>query len=197
MSNRRKLRKDKAAQMSFASTQREIRDLLDPYSERTSVPHPGSDQVIIEPGKIIDNLRDRMDRYAIDPLLDAAVEDFISADEVQFLARLSALPVLVHATALQAAKLVHWELPEQMAAYPISPEFDLVKQTGMSFTPVQLETGRKIFNQATANPGAAEDYQSNDELDDLSPGDQAGVFMVVLVCYLIKIAYAAQNRQQM
>lgn len=60
---------------------REVGELLDSYNERTSVDEPYGTRVTFAPGKIIDNLRDRMERVILDPLVELSVVDFISEDD--------------------------------------------------------------------------------------------------------------------
>ncbi len=49
---------------------REVAELLDPYNDRPSVDEPSGGRVTFTPGKVIDNLRDRMERVTLDPLVE-------------------------------------------------------------------------------------------------------------------------------
>ena len=183
------------------ATETEMAEFLDPYHDRSMITE--DEQAVVQPGKILSNLHERMERYAIDPLIDVAVEEFVDVTEAAVMVRLGFGPMLIASTAEWAAELLYRELPDHWAGHPIPPEFDLVEQVGdgrLALEPRLQAIGRDIFNAAVAQP-PVEDSDRADELAALVPadlvdvGDVCQVFVTVLMLYLTKIAYAAQARE--
>lgn len=115
-------RKRRQAEEQLAA---EVQEFVDPYTDRTFVDDPGANWVVIQPGKMLDKLRERMERVVLDPLnVDVAIEDFLTFDEVSILVTNTFGGLLVQVTAEHAAKLLAREFPPDLATRPIVP-YDL------------------------------------------------------------------------
>ena len=75
---------------------------------------------MLQAGKMLDKLRERMERVVLDPLnIDVAVEDFLPFDEVSMLVSSRFGGVLVGVTAEHAADLLSREFRPDLASRPI------------------------------------------------------------------------------
>jgi hypothetical protein len=105
----------------------EIGELLDSYSERATVYESDGSQAVFVPGKVIDNLRDRMERVILDPLVEIAIDDFISQEEAGVMFGSGLGPALIEATAGHGALLARrscqeaWQPPHPSRVRPRHP----------------------------------------------------------------------------
>ena len=173
---------------------REVGELLDFYNERTTVGEPAGTRVAFVPGKVIDNLRDRMERVILDPLVEIAIEDFITIDESDLMFGSGLGPALIEATAEHGALLARRELPNGVAAHPIPAEFDLVAQFGLQgLDPAMQHIGRKLYNDActTGSEVHLADYAD----EELSVEQQGGIFITVLMLALVKLVNGIEEQR--
>jgi hypothetical protein len=89
-------------------------------TERTYLEEPDSGgRVVIQPGKMLDKLRERMERVVLKPLdIEVAVEDFLTFDKVFILVTSNFGGVLVGVTAKHAADLLAREFSPEEASQP-------------------------------------------------------------------------------
>ena len=170
----------------------EVSELLDSYSERTTVEEPDGSRVVFVPGNVIDNLRDRMERVILDPLVEIAIEDFISQEESALMFSSGLGPALIEATAEHGALLARRELPMSIATHRIPAEFDLVAQFGLhGISPQMQQVGRELYNDACKT---GTEVHLADYTDDVLNVEQQGeVFITVLMLALVKLVNGVEE----
>lgn len=163
---------------------------MDRYNDRTYVGDPDSTSVVMEPGKMLDKLRDCMERMVLDPLdIDVALEDFLSADEVMMLASSGFGGLLVGVTAEHAADLLSREFGPDLASRPIL-SYD-VRQLGVDVSDEIQALGRDILNSQTSQAPRRDLDQVNEQVLGLEEDDQINLYLTVLTLYLRKLSLLA------
>lgn len=174
---------------------REVGELLDTYNDRTIVDEPDGTRVAFVPGKVIENLRDRMERVILDPLVEVAIEDFISQEESGLMFGSGFGPVLIEATAEHGALLARRELPIGVATHRIPAEFDLVAQFGLrGLDPGMQQIGRELYNDACTTGSSIHLADYADE--ELGVEQQGGVFITVLMLALVKLVNGLEEQRR-
>lgn len=177
-------RKKRANRQELAA---QAKEMLDRYSDRTYIGEPSSTSVVMEPGKMLDKLRERMEQMVLDPLnIDVAVEDFLSADEVMMLVASGFGGLLVGVTAEHAADLLNREFPPDLASRPIV-SYD-VRQLGVDVTDEIQTIGRDILNSQTSQSPRRDLDQVDEQVREFDDDDQVGVYIAVLMLYLRKLS---------
>lgn len=165
---------------------REVAELLDSYNDRTSVDEPHGDRVTFAPGKIIDNLRERIERVILDPLVEISVVDFISEDDASLMFSSGMGRALIEATAEHGALLARRELPPSVATHRIPAEFDLAAQYGLrGLSPEMQHVGRTLYNDACTT--GSEVHLADHAGEQLNVEQQGDIFITVLMLALAKL----------
>jgi hypothetical protein len=180
---RRKKRKATAGEQLAA----QVGEFLDPYTDRTYLDVPGSSgQVVMEPGKMLDKLRERMERVVLDPLnIDVAVEDFLTFDEVSMLVTSSFGGLLVGAAAEHAADLLVREFPAEVASQPIISYN--TRSVGLDIRDDLQAIARDVLNSQTSEDPRRDLDQIAEQVSGLQASDQVSVYVALLTLYLRKL----------
>lgn len=165
----------------------QVREFLDPYSDRAHVDDSESDRVIVQPGKMLDKLRGHMERVAVDPFgaPNVGVEDFLSVEEVWMLVSSGLGGALVSTAAEQAADLLAREFSPELASKPIQ-SYDLRKD-GLKIDDRLQAVARDILNsQTTEHPRRAVEKVIA-QVSALDRIDQVNLFIAIVVLFLRKL----------
>ena len=167
-------------------------EFLDPYTDRTYIDEPGSAKVVFEPGKMLDKLRERMERVVLDPLnIEVAIEDFLTFDEVSMLASSHLGGLLVSVTAGHAADLLAREFPSDLASKPIL-SYD-VRNVGLEITDEIQALARNILNSQTSQDPRTDLDNATEPVLELDAADQISLYVAVLALYLRKLHLLAST----
>lgn len=172
---------------ALAEAMAQAGEMLDPYNDRTYVDKPGSDRmVVMEPGKMLDKLRERMERVLLDPQnIDIAVEDFLTFDEVALLVTTGLGGMLVEVTAEHAADLLARDSPPELATQPILA-YDL-RDDGLQISDEIQARARDILNGQTSQDRRHPSSEIAGQVSDLTQPDQINLYVAVLMLYLRKL----------
>ena len=174
------------AEEQLAAEAAQVRELLDPYTDRTYVEEPGSAKVAFEPGKMFDKLRERMERVVLDPLdIEVAVEDFLTYDEVSMLLSTQLGDTLVTIAAEHAADLLAREFPAELATKPIL-SYD-TRAIGLDIADDIQALARDILNSQTSQDLRGDLEEASEQVRELNPADQVALYIAVLALYLRKL----------
>jgi hypothetical protein len=165
----------------------QVEEFFDPYTDRTYLDEPGSaGRVVMQPGKMLDKLRERMERVVLDPLnIEVAVEDFLTFDEVSMLVSNTFGGLLVAVTAEHAADLLAREFPRDLASQPIL-SYD-TRSVGLDIRDDLQAIARDILNSQTSEDPRRDLDQVDEQVSGLEVGDQVSVYVAVLALYLRKL----------
>jgi hypothetical protein len=161
-------------------------ELLDQYHPRASI--SDGDQLLIVPGKVLENIAFAMERVDID--IDTAVSiegDVAPVDElVSMVENLRLGPTLAVHVANTAMRIMSARYPAELVRAPLPPEYDLRKLIPLTITDQQHETAKTIFNRrTTSTTDLAEDDVP--EMESLAWADQVQVFVALFYMFGSKV----------
>jgi hypothetical protein len=165
-----------------------VSELVDLYRPRASV--STGDTMLTNPGQVLENIADVMERVDADIDTWVAVEDFLSPEEAWVLVNnLGMGPMLAVHVVNTAMEIMAARYPTELVRAPLPAEHDLRKlQPG----PVPIsdqghEIAKTIFNRRIAS---AVDLTEDDiaaELEPLDPGGQIEVFIILFMTFGAKV----------
>lgn len=160
----------------------EVREALDPYSERALIIE--GDRAAVIPGRILENIRSRMERVDLDPNTSWTPEEIMSQEETAAMfVELSMGEVVVTETAWYAREILsRW--PAAMVEHQIPPEARIeMFLDGPTIDPEVDDIARRVINRALASPTHVEEHP---ELTDLDSELLVGVWLAVVFWFGIK-----------
>jgi hypothetical protein len=156
-------------------------ETLDPYQEWTTV--ADGPRALINPGKVLENLFERMERLDLDPENTWSPDELMSEDEMKLMfLQLHFGQMVVAQTGWYARRiLARW--PLQLVEHPIVPEARLEMFIDVQMDHRLEDIGRRVLNRALASPGEVE---SHPELEELSADDLLGAWLAVVFWFGVK-----------
>ena len=167
-----------------------VRELLDPYSERTMIIESG--QVLVIPEKVLLNVRQRMERIDLDPTTSWTMNDVMSTEEMAVLfVQLHHGPMVVTSTAEHARQILgRW--PHHLVAHPIPPtaciEEFLTDLTSLSRA--SQNRARLVINRALQSPT---EVLSHPELQHLDPHELMETWVSLIFWFAIKSGFLNEH----
>lgn len=165
----------------------ETRELLDQHHQRASL--RDGNQIVIAPGKVLENIGFAMERVDLDISTDISIEeDVVSTDELMnvvdelAMGPTLAVHVVNHAMTIMAARY-----PEELVGRPLPPNYDLRQLTPMTMTDHVHDVAMTIFNRRTTS---AVDLTESDVAKELAPldvPDQMTVFVALFCMFGTKV----------
>lgn len=167
--------------------ERMAKELLDQYHRRASL--ADGDQMVIAPGKVLDNIAEAMERVDLD--INTAIsieEDVASHDELLMLVeRLAMGPTLAVHVVNNAMRIMAARYPPALVHGPLPPHYDLRRISPLEISDHLHGIAVKIFNQRTVSSA---DLAANDVTSEFAPldgADQMTVFVALFYIYGTKI----------
>ena len=161
-------------------------ELLDRYHSRASI--SDGDQMILAPGKVLENIAFAMER--VDADIDTPIsieEDVAPLDElVSLIQSLRMGPALSVHVVNTAMRIMSARYPAELVRTPLPPQYDLRKLAPLSVTGQQHEIAKTIFNRRTTS---TVDLTEGDvpELEPLDMTDQIQNFVVLFYMFGTKV----------
>lgn len=164
-----------------------VTEMLDEYHPRASI--VDGDKVIIEPGKVLENIAFAMERIDNDINTPISIEEnVVSLNElVPMIREMRMGPLLAAHVVNNAVRIMSARYPSDLVRRPLPPEYDLRKLAPLkTITDQQHETAKVIFNRRTASPV---DLTSSDipELEGLDWVDQNQIFATLFYMFGSKV----------
>jgi hypothetical protein len=164
-----------------------VAELLDGDHHRASV--RGGDQVMVNAGKVLENVALAMERVDLDINTEISIEEDVARFEelVTLVDTLRCGPTLAVHVVNTAMRIMSARYPAELVGRPLPPEYDLRKLTPLQIDTQHQEIAKKIFNRRTAS---AADLTEDDVIGDfhaLDPPDQIQVFIVLFSMYGHKV----------
>jgi hypothetical protein len=163
-----------------------VDDLMDQYHPRASI--SDGDQMLILPGKVLENIAFAMERVDIDINTVVSIEEDVApVDElVSMVQNLQLGPTLAVHVANTAMRIMSARYPAELVRTPLPPEYDLRKLAPLAITDQQHELAKTIFNRRTTS---TTDLAEGDvpELGSLGMADQVQVFVALFYMFGSKI----------
>jgi len=165
-----------------------VTELLDQYHSRASV--TDGDQLLIGPGKVLDNIAFAMERIDTDISTPVSIDEDVAprAEVVGMIQELRMGAVLAVHVVNNAMRIMSARYPADLVRAPLPSQYDLRKLIPvLRITDQQHETARMIFNRRAASPA---DLTQDDvpELKPLDWEDQRQIFMTLFYMFGTKVA---------
>lgn len=163
-----------------------VGELLDQYHPRASI--SDGDQLLIVPGKVLENIAFAMERVDTDINTEVSIEEDVApVDElVSMVQNLQLGPTLAVHVANTAMRIMSARYPAELVQTPLPPEYDLRKLAPLTITDHQHEIAKTIFNRrTTSTTDLAEDDVP--EMKSLGMADQVQVFVVLFYMFGSKV----------
>ena len=160
-----------------------VRELLDPYDERTMIIEGG--RVLVVPEKVLAKVQHKMERIDLDPDTAWAMLDVMSNDEMAVLfAQLDHGPTVVISTA-EYARQIFGRWPRDLVQRPIPPSARIHEfLTGLTNIDVpSQDRARRIINRAVRS---SDEVRAHPELCDLDPYELMDTWMALVLWFAIK-----------
>jgi hypothetical protein len=142
-------RKKKTGPADEEATQ-QAQELLDRDHHRASV--IDGDRFLLDPGQVLDNITEAMERIDIDVDTAVAIEDFASAEELWSIVQMGGAATLAVHVVNTAARITGARYPADLAFTPLPSHYDLRKLIDwVKLTDEQHDTACVIFNQRLAS----------------------------------------------
>jgi cell filamentation protein len=159
-----------------------IRQFWDPYDERATLIE--GDRVLMDPSKVLENTRARMERIDLAPGTPWSLEQMMSWEEMAILfAQLRMGPLIVTQTAEYARQILsRW--PSAAVRHPIPPQARIEDfLPGIEMEAASQDLGRRVINRALASP---DEIETHPELREAGAQELMGAWLAVLFWYTIK-----------
>jgi hypothetical protein len=159
-----------------------VRQFRDLYDERATIIE--GDRVVMDPGKVLENIRARMERIDLDPGTPWPLDQVMSWEEMAVLFDQLRMGPLVVAETAECARQILSRWPADAVQHPIPPQARIEEfLPGTEMEVASQDLGRRVINRALAGPAEVETYS---ELDEASAQDLMGAWLAVLFWYAIK-----------
>jgi hypothetical protein len=167
-------------------TQQAINELLDQYHPRASI--DDGDRLVIEPGRVLENIAFAMERIDTDIDTPVSLEDFVAFDDLAALIQtLQMGPLLAVHVVNTAMRIMSARYPVELVRHPLPDNYDMRKLYPLTFSDREHETARKIFNQRTVSDTNLDEEDVASVLEPLDPGEQIQVFKALFFMFASKI----------
>lgn len=162
-------------------------EFVDPYHRRASL-HDG-DRVIIQPGKVLNNITEAIERVDLDINTEVSIEDdVVTVDELMSLIQNLLLgPTLAVHVVNTAMRIMSARYPAELVRTPLPPEYDLRKILALNVTDQQHTIAKSIFNQRTTSATDLTEDDIAGQLEPLAVPDQMELFVTLFYMYGTKV----------
>jgi len=162
-------------------------EFLDHYHRRASL--RDGDRMIIQPGKVLDNITEAMERVDLDINTEVSIEDdVVTADELMSLIQdLRLGPTLAVHVVNTAMRIMSARYPADLVHTPLPPQYDLRKILALDITDQQHTLAKTLFNQRTTSATNLTEQDIADQLEPLTVPDQMELFVTLFYMYGTKV----------
>jgi len=168
-------------------------ELLDQYHRRASIADGG--QMIIAPGKVLDNIAHAMERVDVDIATPISIEeDVATVNELLTLVdNLKLGPTLAVHTVNTALKIMAARYPDDLVRTPLPPEYDLRNVSPIEIDDRVHDIAKTIFNLRSSREEDLSEDDVSATLRSLDVPDQMTVFVALFYMFGTKVG-ALKNR---
>jgi hypothetical protein len=162
-------------------------EFVDQYHRRASL--RDGDRMIIQPGKVLDNITEAMERVDLDINTVVSIEeDVVAVDELMSLIQNLRLgPTLAVHVVNTAMRIMSARYPAELVRTPLPPEYDLHKILALNITDQQHNIAKSIFNQRTTSATDLTEEDIASQLEPLTVPDQMELFVTLFYMYGTKV----------
>ncbi|HET9117091.1 MAG TPA: hypothetical protein VFN75_03275 [Pseudonocardiaceae bacterium] len=162
-------------------------EFVDQYHRRASL--RDGDRMIIQPGKVLDNITEAMERVDLDINTEVSIEeDVVAVDELMSLIQNLRLgPTLAAHVVNTAMRIMSARYPAALVRTPLPPEYDLRKILALNITDQQHNIAKTIFNQRTTSATDLTEEDIAGQLESLTVPDQMELFVTLFYMYGTKV----------
>jgi len=162
-------------------------EFVDPYHRRASL--RDGDRLIIQPGKVLDNITEAMERVDLDINTEVSIEDdVVAVDELMSLIQdLRLGPTLAVHVVNTAMRIMSARYPAELVRTPLPPEYDLRTILALDITDQQHTIAKAIFNQRTTSATDLTEQDIAGRLEPLTVPDQMELFVTLFYMYGTKV----------
>lgn len=162
-------------------------EFVDQYHRRASL--RDGDRMIIQPGKVLDNITEAMERVDLDIDTEVSIEDdVVTADELMSLIQdLRLGPTLAVHVVNTAMRIMSARHPAELVHTPLPPEYDLRKILALDITDQQHTIAKTLFNQRTTSATDLTEQDIAGQLEPLTVPDQMELFVTLFYMYGTKV----------
>lgn len=176
------------------AAQQAVEAVFDPYSEQTLIVE--GEQAAIMPGRVLENLRNRMERVDLDPETLWVPEDLMSQEEsVAMFIQLGMGELVITETAWFARQILsRW--PAEFVEHPVNAEARIsmfFDGPGPTVDAEHDDAARKILNRALASPDHVEEHP---ELADATAQQLVAIWLALTFWYGIKSGFLNHQARQ-
>jgi len=163
-------------------------EFLDQYHRRASL--RDGDRMIIQPGKVLDNITEAMERVDLDINTEVSIEeDVVAVDELMnLIGNLRLGPTLAVHVVNTAMQIMSARYPAELVRTPLPPEYDLRTILALNITDQQHTIAKTIFNQRTTSATDLTEQDIASQLEPLTVPDQMELFVTLFYMYGTKVA---------
>jgi len=162
-------------------------EFVDPYHRRASL--RDGDRIIVQAGKVLDNITEAMERVDLDINTEISIEDdVVAVDELMSLIQNLRLgPTLAVHVVNTAMQIMSARYPTELVRTPLPPEYDLRTILALNITDQQHTIAKTIFNQRTTSATDLTEQDIADQLEPLTVPDQMELFVTLFYMYGTKV----------
>lgn len=162
-------------------------EFVDQYHRRASL--RDGDRMIIQPGKVLDNITEAMERVDLDIDTEVSIQDdVVTADELMSLIQdLRLGPTLAVHVVNTAMRIMSARYPAELVHTPLPPEYDLRKILALDITDQQHTIAKALFNQRTTSATDLTEQDIAGQLEPLTVPDQMELFVTLFYMYGTKV----------
>jgi hypothetical protein len=162
-------------------------EFVDHYHRRASL--RDGDRIIIQPGKVLDNITEAMERVDLDINTEVSIEDdVVTADELMSLIQdLRLGPTLAVHVVNTAMRIMSARYPAELVHTPLPPEYDLRTILALDITDQQHTLAKTLFNQRTTSATDLTEQDVAGQLEPLTVPDQMELFVTLFYLYGTKL----------
>ena len=165
----------------------QVSEFVDHYHRRASL--RDGDRMIIQPGKVLDNITEAMERVDLDINTAVSIEDdVVTADELMSLIQdLRLGPTLAVHVVNTAMRIMSARYPADLVRSPLPPEYDLRTILALDITDQQHTIAKTLFNQRTTSATDLTEQDIAGQLEPLTVPDQMELFVTLFYMYGTKV----------
>jgi hypothetical protein len=153
-----------------------VSELLDPHHQRASM--NADDKIVIEPGKVLENIAWAMERVDTDIETPVSVEDFLSPEEGWVMVQDFRMgPTLAVHVVNTAMRIMSARYPAKLVRAPLPPEYDLRKLQPFPISDQGHEIAKTVFNRRIASAADLTEDDIAAAMEPLDTHGQTEVFM--------------------
>ena len=167
--------------------QQEARELLDQYHPRAST--TDGEQIVIAPGKVLDNIELAMERVDNDIDTPVSIEDdVVPLDELATLIEKFMMgPTLAVTVVNTALKIMAARYPTELVRAPLPVEYDLRAMVPLELSDHVHDVAKTIFNRRTLSAVDLTEGDIATEMSGLDIPEQITTFVALFYMFGTKV----------